>query len=80
MDYILAKKIKSKWWGVAGCNLGDGSCLANANALFYEVLGLSGNSIGYKSYWGCFEKQKNYAGRIHDFKIIYPINKLEDKV
>lgn len=71
MDYIIAKKINSKWYGVAGINLGNNSCLAGADHIFYKRLGINTWTPGHKTSWGnVFEKQKNYAGRLENFIIL----------
>lgn len=68
MDYILAKKIKSKWYGIAGVNLGPKSCMAQANEIFFDKLGVNTWTEGHKTFWGdMFESQKNYGGRMKEF-------------
>lgn len=66
--FLLAKKIKSKWYGVAESN---DICLYDADKAFRSTLGIDGWTQGYKSYWrDSFESQKNYAGRLPEFKSI----------
>jgi hypothetical protein len=69
--YILAKKIKSKWYGVAGVDLGPQSCLAQADKYFCEQgFPSQWKHPDYKVSWGCIEKQKNYGGRTPIFQML----------
>ena len=69
MKYILVKKMKNKWYGVAGWNPPNGTCLANAEDAF-EASGYKWNrwENAVRCCWGEIENQKNYAGRLPEFK------------
>ena len=72
MQYIIAKKIKGKWYGLAGCNLGAESCIAGAEKVF-KAGGIELRDYGVKTSWGDrFEAQGNYAGRLPEFKDLTP--------
>jgi hypothetical protein len=70
MKYILAKRVKGNWYGVAGWNPKDNqTCLATAETVF-RANGYKWNSWEntFKCYWGSIEDQKNYKGRLYEFK------------
>ncbi len=67
MEYIIAKKIKEKWYGLAGCNLGPKSCLAEAADIFNRHGWNEWKDNTLKITWGSIENQKNYAGRLPEF-------------
>lgn len=73
MTYILARKIKSKWYGLAGWTPKEkGSCLAIAEDVF-QANGFQWNhwENTVRCYWGSIENQKNYAGRLPDFREVH---------
>jgi len=69
--YILAKKHKNKWYGVAGC--GAKGCLAEAEK-FFANNGFSAHPENafrrdlVVHYRKNLESQKNYAGILPEFK------------
>jgi hypothetical protein len=68
--FIMARKVKSKWYGIAACN---GTCVADAARIFIDN--------GFPNFWQAgaglvirwdkaLESQKNYGGNAVDFKVI----------
>jgi hypothetical protein len=67
----MAYKLGSKWTGIAGTNLGEGTCLNDAFKHFRAQGYPNPNHDNrYKIYWGIIESQKNYTGRSPLFKEI----------
>lgn len=63
ITYILTRRIKRKLWGIAGTSCGG--CIAGAETVFsFCGAGQPGDEVA----WATVEKQKNYAGRIPNFR------------
>ena len=69
MGYILARKLGKKWTGISHCDLGEGSCLRQAERYFIEQ-GYPNpeHHPEYRITWDTIETQRNYIGRAPVFR------------
>lgn len=64
--FIIARKVKSKWYGIAYC---ESDCLNGASKIFYKKNGFSDYRLHIDRIES-FENQKNYGGRLPEFKAV----------
>lgn len=68
-QYLLVKKIKGKWFAVAGCHLGPESCLARAEDAFLAAGYPNQWKVReYRVTWASVRTQKNYGGPLPEYR------------